>query len=68
MSPEENRLFFETWNNYLEDRIGKTGRGVLPQFPIIKCKICYLEAPAASSAAVICEMCFDDEMGKLMGG
>jgi len=66
MDPEEHQLFFQAWGGYLEDRVGKTGRGPLPQYPIIKCKICCLKAPAASSVSLICEMCFDDEMSKLM--
>jgi len=29
--------------------------------PIIKCKICRLKAPAASTRSNICEMCFDND-------
>jgi len=67
MTPEDHSYFFKAYSSYLEDRIGKTKRGPLPKTPIIKCKICCLKAPAASNRALICEMCFDDEMGKLMG-
>jgi len=31
------------------------------EHPIIKCKICCLEAPAASTRSAVCEMCFDDD-------
>lgn len=39
------------------DRFENDGR----DDPIIKCKICCLEAPAASTRAEICEMCYEDD-------
>ena len=33
--------------------------------PIVRCKICCLEAPAASPMSKICEMCFEEDFWDL---
>jgi len=35
-------------------------------YPLITCKICCLEAPAASPNARVCEMCFEDDFWDLV--
>jgi hypothetical protein len=35
-------------------------------YPIVRCKICCLEAPAASPNAKICEMCYEDDFWDLV--
>jgi hypothetical protein len=49
---------YHTYDDFL-DKNGKT-------HPIIKCITCLLEAPAASTNAKICEMCFDTDFWNLI--
>lgn len=39
------------------DKLTEDGK----KHPLIKCKICLLEAPAESTRSQICEMCYEDD-------